>query len=219
MGLIKKERVKMFCKNCGANVEDNHEFCASCGSSTRDEAVIETVPLVEEVAVVEKVFEEPVIAEAKFEAEAAPAKKPFNKMLLAIPAVLIVVIAAVMMMFGGSDAGYFRNSEWGMSVSEVEKAEGRDIYLEGTSAILFIVDDFDCVEGNDVSVMYSFTSGKLTSAFVSIDYSGVSVYSVLYDLYDLYCDRYGDPTVDGGAMSTSGKLKPVKSQSALSTAA
>lgn len=119
-------------------------------------------------------------------------------MLLAIPAVLIVVIAAVMMMFGGSDAGYFRNSEWGMSVSEVEKAEGRDIYLEGTSAILFIVDDFDCVEGNDVSVMYSFTSGKLTSAFVSIDYSGVSVYSVLYDLYDLYCDRYGDPTVDGG---------------------
>lgn len=42
----------MFCKNCGAKLEDNSKFCASCGSEVAVEAQTEVNTSIEEQATV-----------------------------------------------------------------------------------------------------------------------------------------------------------------------
>jgi uncharacterized Zn finger protein (UPF0148 family) len=168
----------MFCKNCGAPVDDGDLFCLRCGTPVSEEAAPVAAPVAEPVEL--PVDAPELTPDATPESPAAP-KKPLNKKLLigiasAVVAVLVLVIVLI-----ATRGTHIDQSSWKSSLdSYVRAIKNKD--ADGVISLLPI--DYFCGKNrvterqvhDELEQFFRLYSSYID--FGSISYSVTDVYEV-----------------------------------------
>jgi len=166
--------------------------------------------------------------EKKMEAESAtdivqtkPKKKNGKKLLLcAVGMVIVFILIAVgalvftVDIFGFRNVGYLRNTEWGMTMAEVESLEETEPLTEGVETdsdkLYYLVSDIVGLEGKESTVLYKFTSDSLVGATVSLTGESINSESFEEALVKTYEELYGDAVSTGYSYEWTAKESTIK---------
>lgn len=163
--------------------------------------------------------------EKKREAESAtdivqtkPKKKNGKKLLLcAAGMVIVIAVGAVVFtvdIFGFRNVGYLRDTEWGMTMAEVEGLEETEPLTEGVETgpdkLYYLVSDIVGLEGKESTVLYKFTSDSLVGATVSLTGESINSESFEEALVKTYEELYGEAVSTGYSYEWTAKESTIK---------
>lgn len=137
----------MYCGKCGSEIKEGYSFCMKCGTkaSAEDGEKI-SVDIVE------------------------PKVKKKSQKIIPVIAVLIIALIGIgafcYIKYIKHDSGYYGDTKWGMTVSEVQELYPDAKSNEEGNILLNVANNYDDIEGFSTIETYTFVRDKLTEVSI-----------------------------------------------------